>query len=146
MMPAVVDADILALDLDAIAYKLAVDDGWAMQEIDEVERQYRAFLHLVRHLPSFRFAPTRRQDAMWHHHILDTEKYARDCQQVFGRFVHHWPYSGLLGPSDAQAQEARFVESQRLLEEIVTATWPIAPITSQSEERNEDTHVLQYVA
>ena len=60
--------------------------------------------------------------------------------------MHHWPYSGLLGPSDAQAQEARFVESQRLLEEIVTATWPIAPITSQSEERNEDAHLLQYVA
>jgi hypothetical protein len=30
-------------------------------------------------------------DEMWHEHILDTHKYARDCNTIFGRMIHHDP-------------------------------------------------------
>jgi hypothetical protein len=34
-------------------------------------------------------------DKFWHQHILDTVGYARDCQLMFGYFLHHNPYLGL---------------------------------------------------
>src|SRR5581483_9524182 len=40
-------------------------------------------------------------DTFWHGHILDTMKYAEDCQNVFGFFLHHFPYFGLRGEEDA---------------------------------------------
>ena len=51
---------------------------------------------------------------MWHYHILDTEKYAEDCRDIFGYFVHHFPYFGMRGDEDAQHLQAAFVETQEL--------------------------------
>ncbi len=34
-------------------------------------------------------------DEVWHAHILDTRRYAADCDCVFGEFIHHYPYFGL---------------------------------------------------
>lgn len=28
---------------------------------------------------------------MWHAHILFTQKYAADCDRIFGSFLHHFP-------------------------------------------------------
>jgi hypothetical protein len=36
---------------------------------------------------------------------LDTLKYARDCEEVYGYFLHHFPYVGLRGGDDLAAQE-----------------------------------------
>jgi hypothetical protein len=32
-------------------------------------------------------------------------KYAADCQEAFGYFLHHFPYIGMRGEDDEQAQE-----------------------------------------
>jgi len=58
---------------------------------------------------------------MWHAHILDTEKYAKDSQAIFGRFLHHWPYSGLMGSEDATRQRAYGEETSRLVREAFGA-------------------------
>jgi hypothetical protein len=42
-------------------------------------------------------------DNFWHYHILDTKKYAVDCHNVFGYFLHHFPYVGMRGEEDEQA-------------------------------------------
>ena len=47
-------------------------------------------------------------------HILDTRKYAADCEAAFGHFVHHFPYLGLRGEEDTKALEAAFVNMQQL--------------------------------
>jgi len=39
----------------------------------------------------FHLVPTRDIDKVWHQHILHTREYARDCDRVFGAFVHHAP-------------------------------------------------------
>jgi hypothetical protein len=53
-------------------------------------------------------------DKFWHGHILDTLKYAEDCDVIFGRFLHHFPYFGMRGAEDA-ANLARAGEvTQRL--------------------------------
>jgi hypothetical protein len=46
-------------------------------------------------------APSKDVDKFWHGHILDTLKYAEDCQNVFGYFLHHFPYFGMRGEEDA---------------------------------------------
>jgi hypothetical protein len=42
-------------------------------------------------------------DEIWHQHILDTHAYHRDCDAIFGSYLHHFPYFGMRGDADAQA-------------------------------------------
>lgn len=37
----------------------------------------------------------------WHYHILDTRAYHKDCDTVFGHYLHHFPYFGMRGEHDA---------------------------------------------
>ncbi len=100
--------DVEELDLEPIAYKVYRDEGWTIERTDEVERKYRIFLKTVRELASpGSVGPTREIDIFWHHHILDTQKYAEDCQNYFGYFLHHYPYSGIFSEEDAAAQKGR---------------------------------------
>ena len=97
-------AGIDTLDLEAIKLKLRHDEdghGWTGEHANRIELAYRRFLMLLAKYPQLQMAPTRDIDAFWHTHILDTRKYAADCQRVFGGFVHHQP---TLRPLDGQAQ------------------------------------------
>lgn len=110
-----IDPDIRALDLEAIAFKACVDEGWNIDDVDAAEKDYRIFLQAVRDNPGMSLAPTRRTDKFWHHHILDTTKYISDCDRLFGRYIHHFPYSGVLNEADAKEQDGRFMKTQDLL-------------------------------
>jgi hypothetical protein len=46
--------------------------------------------------------------------MLDTAKYRADCDQVFGRFLDHFPYAGLRGEGDRRAWREAFAETRRL--------------------------------
>ena len=99
-------AAIAALDLDAIKVKLMRHDdgkGWTREQADAVEVAYRRFLYLMKMFPHEPTAPLVDVDTFWHYHILDTMKYAVDCDEVFGYFLHHFPYLGLRGKEDEQA-------------------------------------------
>ena len=43
-------------------------------------------------------------------HILDTRAYSRDCEFLFGRFLHHFPYFGMRGDADRAALDRTFRE------------------------------------
>lgn len=47
-------------------------------------------------------------DKIWHAHILDTRAYRDDCEQVFGRFIDHYPYFGIYGADDYQMLQNSF--------------------------------------
>ena len=47
-------------------------------------------------------------------HILDTRKYAADCEATFGHFLHHFPYLGLRGADDMKALASAFDAMQQL--------------------------------
>ena len=99
-------AAIAALDLDPIKVKLMRHDdgkGWTREQADAVEVEYRRFLYLMKMFPHEPTAPLVDVDTFWHYHILDTMKYAADCDEVFGYFLHHFPYVGLRGKEDEQA-------------------------------------------
>ena len=96
-------AEIESLDLEPIKFKISCKEdgyGWTGEHADRIELAYRRFLVLRAKFPQHQIAPTRDIDAFWHAHILDTRKYAADCERIFGEFMHHYPYLGLLGDED----------------------------------------------
>jgi hypothetical protein len=108
---------IESLDLSMIKLKLQDEDegqGWTDSKCDEVEKEYKRFLILKRLYPNKEIVPHREIDLFWHQHILDTEKYAEDCERCFGHFLHHYPYFGMNGPEDAQNLANAFEETKEL--------------------------------
>lgn len=111
--------DVEALDLSMIKRKLQDPEegmGWSAEECDEVEVEYRRYLMLKRGYPEREIVPNQRVDKFWHYHILDTMKYAEDCQTIFGYFLHHYPYFGMNGPEDEQALTDAFGGTTALYE------------------------------
>ena len=97
---------ITELDLEPIKVKLMHEEsgeGWSLERANAVEFEYRRFLYLMKKFPQEQTAPLQDVDTFWHYHILDTLKYATDCQAVFGYFLHHFPYIGLRGAPDEAA-------------------------------------------
>lgn len=97
-------AAIQALDLDPIKLKLMDPEegqGWSREYADRMEVAYKRYLTLLAKFPEETIAPTKDVDKFWHGHILDTMKYAEDCENVFGYFLHHFPYFGMRGEQDA---------------------------------------------
>jgi hypothetical protein len=96
-------AKIDALDLEPVKFKLMKEKSWTLQRADRVEKLYKTYLALFAAYPGEEHVPTAEIDEMWHAHILDTQKYIEDCQDIFGFYLHHYPYLGLLGGDEAQA-------------------------------------------
>jgi hypothetical protein len=98
-------ASIAALDLQPISTRLMhpeAGEGWSPEKTCAVELEYRRFLYLMKLFPNEPTAPVVDVDTFWHYHILDTAKYAADCKQTFGYFLHHNPYIGLRGEGDEE--------------------------------------------
>jgi hypothetical protein len=124
-------AAIEALDLTPIKFKACRKEdgyGWSPSYANQMEVAYKRYLILHAKHPDLTLAPEQDVDRFWHMHILDTRKYAADCETTFGYFLHHFPYLGLRGEDDAKALQAAFEEMQRLTaEEFGEAT----PATTQ---------------
>jgi hypothetical protein len=87
------------LDLRQVKIKLMHQsgEGWTQEQADAMEVEYRRFLYLMMKYPDEQTAPREEVDIFWHYHILDTAKYAADCEATFGYFLHHYPYFGMFG-------------------------------------------------
>lgn len=110
-------APIAALDLHPISTRLMHSEagkGWSLEKTRSVEQEYRRFLYLMKMFPNEPTAPVVDVDTFWHYHILDTGKYAADCEQAFGYFLHHNPYIGLRGDGDEEVLR-RYGERMRVL-------------------------------
>jgi hypothetical protein len=119
-------APIAALDLDPIKVKLMhkeSGEGWPLAYADSVEFEYRRFLYLMKRFPNEQAAPLFDVDVFWHYHILDTMKYAADCQAVFGYFLHHFPYVGLRGEEDVKAHQRGGERMRELYEQTYTESY-----------------------
>lgn len=99
------------LDLSNVRMKLADPEegkGLSEAQLDVMEHEYRKFLALHMAFPEMEVVPCELVDEMWHHHILDTIAYRKDCDRLFGKFLDHFPYFGLRGPDDARALESAY--------------------------------------
>ena len=123
-------AAIQALDLDPIKVKLMDPEegqGWSREYVDQMAIAYKRFLTLSVKYPEETIAPSKDVDKFWHGHILDTMKYAEDCQNVFGYFLHHFPYFGMRGEADAANLAEAGRTTKRLYEHEFGKTNPSRP-------------------
>ncbi|CUI07992.1 glycine-rich domain-containing protein [Massilia antarctica] len=113
---------ISELDLEPIKMKLMhveSGEGWSLEKAEAVEVEYRRFLCLMKAFPEEDISPLAEVDIFWHYHILDTMKYAKDCEQAFGYFLHHYPYVGMSGAhDDAQVLQACADRMRDLYEQV----------------------------
>jgi hypothetical protein len=113
---------VMQLDLEPIKMKLMhveSGEGWSLEKANAVEKEYRRFLCLMKMYPEEDTAPLVDVDTFWHYHILDTMKYAKDCEQAFGYFLHHYPYVGMRGEDDEQFR----IDSGNRMAELYEATF-----------------------
>ena len=107
------------LDLQPIVYRLihSNEEKWNIQQTKEAISRYRMFLLLVYLYPNSQLVPNQQIDRVWHYHILDTMKYAEDCEMLFGKFIHHFPYFGERGKIDRDNLQIAFEQTQVLFQE-----------------------------
>ncbi len=109
---------INALNLKRIIAKsLDSNSGYGldMETAVSIADLYRAFLYLCKKYPDDVIVPTKEVDDFWHLHILDTRNYIQDCEKIFGKYLHHFPYSGLDGTKIDQDMEQFFISHTFML-------------------------------
>ncbi len=97
-METTVESRINEESLDLIISKMndTPELGLDGEEVEMSVEEYRRFLVLKMENPEVKLSPTSLMDKAWHTHILDTRRYAEDCETMFGRFLHHHPtYKGV---------------------------------------------------
>jgi hypothetical protein len=83
---------IMHLDFTNIQNRLVAKHKWRPAEAAEAAKVYRRFLYLVKKYgDSSRLSPSEEIDEFWHYHILDTERYIKDCEMIFGKYLNHYP-------------------------------------------------------
>ncbi len=86
------------LELNSVRDALIEKQGWSLERAEAARAEYVRFLTLLQRRPGFMLIPWRNEegqddlDQFWHQHILDTAKYAADCNALFGRMIHHNPH------------------------------------------------------
>lgn len=94
---------IQLLNVDSVKYELMHPDsgnGMTREQVDVAEQWYKRFLILVISNLGKNIVPHKVIDRFWHTHILDTRKYADDCQKTFGFMLHHFPFFGIRDDND----------------------------------------------
>jgi hypothetical protein len=106
-----------ALDLEPIIFLLTHPKkslGWSRDKALQAIAHYKMFLLLHYLYPEKNIVPTEEIDEVLHNHSSDSAKYHQDCNHLFGYFLHHDPYFGLLGEADQKSHLAAFMETKVL--------------------------------
>lgn len=86
---------VMLIDLERIRCKTEHVLGWDVVRGIKAEMEYRRYLTLLLLYPDQQIAPPSDDaDEIWHSHILDTMAYEKDCERLFGAFLHHVPSYG----------------------------------------------------
>lgn len=86
------------LELNSVRNALIEKRGWSLERAEAARAEYVRFLSLLQRKRGFMLIPWPNKegqddlDQFWHQHILDTEKYAADCNALFGRMIHYNPH------------------------------------------------------
>jgi len=86
---------IAGLNLLPYVTKAVMNGKLRTRDTVQAEKEYRHFLLLVFVNTSVEstewVVPTERADQVWHEHLLDSANYRMCCDDVFGRFIDHYP-------------------------------------------------------
>lgn len=103
---------IYSFDLSYVIAKLVVTQGWLREDAIQTSIFYRNFLFLSKKYGGL--VPSLDIDEFWHHHILNTQKYTRDCGFIFGEYFHHYPFLGSRVRMDKEERKKGFARTQEL--------------------------------
>ncbi len=135
------------LDLSPIKAKLIHSKGWSIDYANEVEKWYKRFLLLCYKYSEDPVVVNNAIDEFWHNHILDTRKYMEDCNNIFGYYIHHFPYFGMRGEQDAKDLENAFEETNRLyLSEFGETQMKTAMLIEGTFSKEEELNFFQAAA
>lgn len=105
------------IDFSMIINKMVTRDDWLEDEALAVCKMYRNYLFLQKkYKDQFELPPSEEIDEFWHQHILDTKKYHIDCEAIFGKYLHHYPYLGVDDRTDLKYLNNAFEKTQELYE------------------------------
>jgi hypothetical protein len=104
-------AAIHALELESVKIRVMdaeLGEGWTREYADSIEAAYKTYLTMLVKYPDDAedIMLSEDVDEFWHTHILQTIKYAEDCQNVFGNFLHHEPHVGERTAADLEKRAA----------------------------------------
>jgi hypothetical protein len=87
------EIDLKSISFDRVIQKLAEQPFWSLQHAKTACQQYQRFLFLIKKYgKNYRLSPSKEIDAFWHQHVLCTKQYHHDCQIIFGKYLHHYPF------------------------------------------------------
>jgi hypothetical protein len=107
------------LDFRLTAFKLmnpAEGRGLTLKQATEAIERYRQFLVLHYLYPDRKLVPDRLIDLVWHECVLNTRSYGKNCQDLFGYFLHHDPEIRL-SEGENQTSDSDFTVTCQLLEQ-----------------------------
>lgn len=106
---------IYSIDFSLIIDKLVNHEEWLKNDAKKTCQMYRNFLFLnKKYWLKHSLTPSEDIDEFWHHHILDTAAYAKDCQAIFGTMMHHYPYFGIDGITNQEDMNKSFEITKEL--------------------------------
>ncbi|MDP8033661.1 hypothetical protein QJU43_04265 [Pasteurella atlantica] len=94
--------------------KLCEREDWNKERAEKAVADYRIYMAATKALNGEQMVPNGDIDEIWHMHILDTRAYLKDCLELFGGFLHHYPYFGRLSDENRQEWLDAQNESQQL--------------------------------
>ena len=104
------------VDLKCVAARVAKEyPDWSQERHATAEQEYRRWLCLCKIKPTGTILGmgatpgSKDVDEFWHMHILFTRKYASDCNQLIGEFLHHQPAS-----DKDKGDRSSFISTQKL--------------------------------
>ena len=112
-------AAIHALDLGSVKLRVMdpkLGEGWTREYADSIEAAYKNYLTMVVKYQDDAedILLSEDVDEFWHTHILQTMRYADDCQSVFGKFLHHEPHVGEVTAADHEKRAAMAEKTRQL--------------------------------
>src|SRR5690349_19390345 len=114
-------AAIQSLDLEPVKIRMmdhVRGEGWTREYADSIEVAYKTYLTMLAKYQdeAENILLSEDVDEFWHTHILQTIKYADDCQRVFGNFLHHQPHIGEFTETDIEEREVQAEKTRQLYE------------------------------
>lgn len=82
----------------SLQFHISVPDS----EKERYVNNYRKWLVLRMFYDRKSTPPNREIDAMWHEHIIHTDKYIKDCERIYGGYMHHNPSNNPKNPNAQQ--------------------------------------------
>jgi hypothetical protein len=115
------ELELVKQKIDALDFSLMKErflSDYSYEQVQQMEKEYKGFLFLQAAYPIQILVPTEKIDIMWHAHILDTMRYANDCENIYGYFLHHYPYLSMRGENDKANWINAFKKTKSLFSDI----------------------------